>query len=203
LRGALITPTVQHRAAVTERTKFAELVRAIWGYEGTPETRAILKLMCLLYPRPGELRLAHWQEFDLDRGIWAIPAKRTKMRREHRKPLSDLAIQILKEQQNFSGNRSLVFPSIRTASRPISENTMNAALRRLGYATTEMTSHGFRAAVSSLLNESGKWNPDAIEAELGHVGADQIRKAYHRALYWDERIRMADWWSSEISRMSS
>lgn len=198
LRGALTTPTVTHRAAVTDWKAFAGLLRAIWDYEGAPETRAALKLMALLYPRPGELRFAEWSEFDLDRGVWTIPAARAKMRREHRKPLSPAAIEVLTELRNHTGNRRLAFPSIQTAERPMSENTLNAALRRLGYTGSEATAHGFRATASSLLNESGKWSADAIEAELGHVGADQVRRAYHRALYWDERAKMADWWADAV-----
>ncbi|MCO5161267.1 MAG: tyrosine-type recombinase/integrase [Mesorhizobium sp.] len=201
LKGALTTPTVTHRAAVTDWTAFAGLLRAIWGYEGTPETRAALRLMALLYPRPGELRQAEWSEFDLDRAIWTIPAQRSKMRREHRKPLSRLAVETLRDLRNHTGNRRLTFPSIQSPERPLSENTLNAALRRLGYAQSEMTSHGFRATASTLLNESGKWHADAIEAELGHVGADEVRRAYHRAAYWEERIRMAAWWAGEIESL--
>lgn len=109
---------MEHRASITEREAFAELVRAVWGYTGTPETAACLKLMCLLYPRPGELRLATWPEFDLDKAIWTIPAARTKMRREQKKPLSALAIEILRNQKNLSRNYAYVFPSIRTWKRP-------------------------------------------------------------------------------------
>lgn len=201
LRGALVAPTVSHRAAITDWSAFGGLLRAIWGYEGTPETRAALKLMAVLYPRPGELRHAEWSEFDLDRAIWTIPAARTKMRREHRKPLPALAIEVLRDLRSHTGNRRLAFPSIHSPERPLSENTLNAALRRLGYAQSEMTSHGFRATASTLLNECGKWLPDAIEAELGHVGADEVRRAYHRAMYWDERKKMAAWWAAEIQAM--
>jgi integrase len=198
LKGALVAPKVTHRAAVTDQSKFAGLVRAIWHYDGTVETRAALKLMALLYPRPGELRLAEWSEFDLDRGIWSIPGPRMKMRREHRKPLPELAMSILKELRNHTGNRRLAFPSIRSPLRPISENTLNAALRRLGYAKDKASAHGFRAAASSLLNESGLWQVDAIEAELAHVGADEVRRAYNRTPYWDERVKMAEWWAGQI-----
>jgi integrase len=203
LRGALTTPTVTHRAAVTDWKGFAGLLRAVWGYEGNPETRAALKLMALLYPRPGELRFAEWSEFDPDTGVWTIPAARTKMRREHRKPLARLAIEVLAELRNHTGNRRLAFPSIQAAERPMSENTLNAALRRLGYTGDEATAHGFRATASTLLNESGKWPSDAIEAELGHVGADEVRRAYHRALYWDERVKMAEWWAGSVESLVS
>lgn len=201
LRGALVAPTVSHRAAITGWPAFGGLLRAIWDYEGTPETRAALKLMAILYPRPGELRHAEWSEFDLDRAIWTIPMARSKMRREHRKPLPALALVVLHDLRNHSGNRRLAFPSIQSPERPLSENTLNGALRRLGYSRDEMTSHGFRATASTLLNESGRWSADAIEAELGHVGADEVRRAYHRAQYWDERSEMAAWWSAEIDAL--
>jgi integrase len=198
LRGALITPTVTHRAAITTAKAFAGLVRAVWAYEGALESQAALKLLVLLYPRPGELRLATWAEFDLEAATWTIPAARTKTRREHVKPLAPLAINILRDLKSHTGNYELAFPSQLSPGKPISENTLNGALRRMGFTKDEHTSHGFRASASSLLNESGKWSADAIEAELAHIGADQVRKAYHRARYWDERVRMADWWAEEI-----
>ncbi len=201
LKGALTSPKVKHRAAITNREAFAGLLRAIWHYEGTLETRAALKLMALLFPRPGELRNAEWVEFDLHNGTWTIPAERTKMRREHKKPLSALAVEVLRDLQRHTGNRRLVFPSTQYAERPLSENTMNAALRRMGFCNTEATSHGFRASASSLLNEAGLWNADAIEVELGHVDADNVRRAYHRALYWDERVKMTEWWALEIANV--
>ncbi len=198
LKGALVSPKVTHRAAITNWEAFRGLLRAIWRYQGTIETRAALKLMTLLYPRPSELRQAEWAEFDLDKAVWTIPAARTKMRRVHKKPLPALAIEILRDLQRHTGNRRLAFPSTQYAERPLSENTMNAALRRMGFSNTEATSHGFRASASTLLNESGNWNADAIEAELGHAGADEVRRAYHRALYWDERVKMAEWWATQI-----
>jgi integrase len=201
LRGALTAPIVTRRAAVTDRDSFGGLVRAVWGYQGAPETRSALQLMALLYPRPGELRLGRWTEFDLDAGVWVIPAERTKMRREHRKLVSKAAVGILRELHKLTGARQLVFPSLHYPTRPLSENTLNAALRRLGFTQSEATAHGFRASASSLLNESGLWHADAIEAELGHVGADEVRRAYHRATYWDERRRMTEWWAGEIEQM--
>ncbi|WP_299809714.1 integrase arm-type DNA-binding domain-containing protein [uncultured Roseibium sp.] len=202
LKGALTTPKVVHRAAITDWQRLAGLIRCIWDYEGSYETRAALKLMALLYPRPGELRLADWAEFDLAKATWTVPAARTKMRREHKKPLSGAAVEILQDLHQLTGNRPLAFPSVSSPKRPISENTMNAALRRMGFTKEEMTSHGFRATASTLLNECGKWNPDAIEAELGHVGADEVRRAYHRAAYWGERVQMGEWWSAQIISIS-
>lgn len=201
LKGALTTPKVVHRAAITDWQRLAGLIRCIWEYEGAYETRTALKLIALLYPRPGELRQAEWSEFDLNKATWTIPALRTKMRREHKKPLPEAAVEILQDLHQLTGNRPIVFPSITSPKRPISENTLNAALRRMGFTKEEMTSHGFRATASTLLNESGKWNPDAIEAELGHVGADEVRRAYHRAAYWEERVKMADWWARQIGHM--
>ncbi|MEM7664120.1 MAG: integrase arm-type DNA-binding domain-containing protein [Pseudomonadota bacterium] len=198
LRGALITPTVTHRPAIVERDKFAGLIRAIWTYDGAIETKAGLQLMALLYPRPGELRLSKWDEYDLKKRVWTIPAERTKMRREHKKPLSNAAVDILSRLHNVTGDEPFVFISQLSRGKPISENTLNGSLRRLGFSKAEMTSHGFRASASSLLNESGKWHPDAIEAELAHMGADQVRKAYHRATYWDQRVEMAEWWAGEV-----
>lgn len=204
LRGALIAPKVSHMAAATNREDFAAIIRAVWHYDaGSPATRAALKLMALLYTRPGELRLALWEEFDLERAIWTIPASRTKMRREHVKPLPALAVQILEELRRETGSNYRVFPSSIARDKPISENTMNQALRRMGFEADQHTSHGFRASASSLLNESGLWNEDAIEAELSHVDADQVRRAYHRAAYWEERVRMADWWANEIQKILS
>ncbi|WP_341872118.1 tyrosine-type recombinase/integrase [Brucella microti] len=173
------------------------LLKAIWAYEGQPDTVNALKLMAYLYPRPGELRQATWSEFDLDDATWEIPAERTKMRRPHKKPLSTQAVDVLKAQKELTGDGELVFPAFHTRKRPMSENTMNMALRRMGFSQHEATSHGFRATASTILNESGKWSADAIEAELAHVGADQVRKAYHRATYWDERVKMAQAWADE------
>lgn len=202
LRDALITPRVQHRAAMTKREDFANLVQTIWGYEGSAESiRNALKLMAFLYTRPGELRLSYWDEFDLKKGVWTIPAERMKMRREHMKPLSLPVIRLLKSMKTGPGRHGRVFPSLTGRDRPISENTMNQALRRMSFTRDEMTAHGFRASASSLINESGKWNPDAIEAELAHADQNQVRRIYHRALYWEERTQMAEWWANEVLDM--
>ena len=201
LKGALIAPKVTHRAAITDRNKFAGLVRAIWEYDGAKEVQAGLKLLALLYSRPGELRLAKWKEFNLERAVWTIPAARMKMRREHRKPLPRLAVEVLTELNGLTGQSEFAFLSTWSKEKPISENAFNGALRRLGFTKDEMTSHGFRSSASSLLNESGKWSPDAIEAELAHIGADEVRRAYNRAQYWEERLQMTEWWAEEIQRM--
>lgn len=195
LRGALTTPVVKPRAAVTDPRAFGALLRAIDGFDGQPTTHAALKLMALLFPRPGELRMAEWTEFDLDAAVWTIPAMRTKMRRVHRVPLPRQAVPILKALGEVTGNGRLVFPCVRTTARPISENTLNAALRRLGYSKDQATAHGFRATASTLLNESGKWNADAIERQLAHVENNDVRRAYARGEHWAERVQMMTWWS--------
>ena len=148
-----------------------------------------------------DLRHAEWAEFDLAKRVWVIPASRTKMRREHTCALPTQAIAILKALQPITGQGTLVFPGLRSAHRPISENTMNATLRRLGFAKSEMTSHGFRASASTLLNESGKFSSDAIEAALAHQDKDAVRRAYARGAYWDERLKLAQWWADYLDTL--
>ncbi len=201
LRGALTAPTVKHRAAITEPKELGALLRAIEAFEGQPTTVAALKLMAILFPRPGELRLAEWREFDLANALWTIPASRAKMRREHRVPLPRQALAILEGLKPYTGHGGLVLPGLRTATRPISENTMNAALRRMGYSQDDMTSHGFRAAASTLLNESGKFSPDAIERALAHQDADAVRRAYARGEHWQERVTMGQWWADHLDTL--
>jgi integrase len=157
-----------------------------------------LQLLALTFVRPGELRAAEWSEFDLEKGEWASPPARMKMRRPHRVPLARQAIAVLKELQPITGQGKLLFPSVRSASRCISENTINAALRRMGFTKDEMCGHGFRAVASTILNESGKWNADAIEAQLAHVENDAVRRACHRADYWNERVAMMSFWADYL-----
>jgi integrase len=155
-----------------------------------------------VFVRPGELRHAEWSEFDFGKAIWAIPAAKMKMRRPHRVPLSRQSLAILQSLLPVTGNGRWLFPSVRTLARPISENTLNAALRRLGYGTDEMTTHGFRAMAGTRLNEMGRWNPDAIERQLAHQEANAIRRAYtHGAEYWAERVEMMQAWSDYLDRL--
>lgn len=195
LQGALTTPKVTHRAAIIDPAGAGALLRAIDGFDGQPATQAALKLAPHVFVRPGELRTAEWQEFDLEQALWTIPAAKTKMRRVQKVPLSRQSLQILENIRELTGNGALVFPGVGNRRRPLSENTLNAALRRLGYDKTEMTTHGFRAMAASLLNEMGTWNPDAIERQLGHVEANDVRRAYARAEFWDERVQMMQHWS--------
>jgi integrase len=201
LKDALIRPTVTPRAAITVPKKLGALLRAIDSFDGQPTTRAALKLMALMFPRPGELRAAAWAEFDFDNAVWTIPEVRAKMRRPHSVPLSVQALAILDQLREISGDGSLLFPSVRTTKRPISDNTLNAALRRLGYSKDEATAHGFRATASSLLNESGKWHPDAIERQLAHVEGNDVRRAYARGEHWDERVKMMQWWADHLDEL--
>jgi integrase len=203
LRGALARPPRKHRAAITDPKAYGALLRAIDSFDGQPTTLAALKLMALLFPRPGELRAAEWAEFDLDAATWTIPAPRTKMRREHNVPLSRQALTVLEELKLVTGNRHLAFPSIRSSQKPISENTLNAALRRLGYGAEEMCAHGFRSSASTLLNENGNWHPDAIERQLAHIENNEVRRAYARGQHWDERVRMMQWWSDYLDGLKA
>lgn len=201
LKGALVSPTVKSYAAIIDPKKLGGLLRAIDGFEGQPSTHAALKLMPILFPRPGELRAAEWSEFDFDAAVWKVPAGRMKMRREYRVPLPTQAIAVLRELQEVTRGGRLVFPSVRSMDRSISDGTLNAALRRLGYTKDEVTAHGFRASASSLLNESGKWHPDAIERQLSHIESDDVRRAYLRAEHWKDRVEMMQWWANYLDEL--
>ncbi|WP_062344402.1 integrase arm-type DNA-binding domain-containing protein [Novosphingobium sp. CCH12-A3] len=201
LRGGLTAPTVTHYGAIIDPVRVGELLRAIDGYEGQPITKLAMQLAPHVFVRPGELRHAEWAEFDLKGALWTIPASKTKMRKDHLVPLSRQAISLLEDTRTLTGPDGFVFPSIRSRKRPMSDNTINAGLRRLGYATNEMTAHGFRAMASTLLNESGKWHPDAIERALAHGDSDKVRAAYHRGAHWKERVAMAQWWSDYLDQL--
>ncbi len=201
LKGALTSPTVTHYGAITDAKKVGELLRTIDGYEGQGLTKQAMQIAAHVFVRPGELRHAEWEEIDLEGALWIIPAGKMKMRKAHHVPLSRQAVELFREVLAASGPTGYVFPSIRTRSRPMSENTINAALRRLGYASDEMTGHGFRAMASTLLNESGKWHSDAIERALAHGDTDKVRAAYHRGTHWAERVLMAQWWSDYLDML--
>jgi integrase len=198
LRGALIAPKTVHRAAITTSREAGGLLCAIEGFEGFPETKAALNLLAHVFVRPGELRFAEWQDFDFDKALWTIPAHKTKMRRPHSIPLSSQALGILRTIRHDVSYSRYLFPSLRSIAKPMSENTINAALRRMGYAQDEMTGHGFRAMAATLLNEMGLWNPDAIERQLAHCDNNTVRRAYTRGEYWDERVRMMQHWSDHL-----
>ena len=198
LRGALVAPVARHYAAILDPKELGALLRAIDGFDGYPVTRFALRITPHVFVRPGELRLAQWEEIDLEKSEWRIPAGRMKVRRPHTVPLSHQVKAMFAELQEMFGNKGYVFRSLHARGRPMSENTVNQALRRLGYTGDEMTAHGFRSTASTLLNESGLWSPDAIERALAHQDANAIRGIYHRGAHWDERVKMAQWWSDYL-----
>jgi integrase len=201
LQGALITPKARHYAAILDPAKLGQLLRAIDAFSGSPVTMAALRIAPHVFVRPGELRHAEWSEFNLKQGIWNIPAGKMKARRPHAVPLSKQVKEILKELHAVTGRGKYVFPSAHGPSRPMSENTLNASFRRMGFEKDEITAHGLRSTASTLLNESGLWSPDAIERALAHGESNATRGAYHRGLHWDERVKMAQWWSDHLDKL--
>ena len=201
LRGALIVPKVKHHAAILDPGQMGELLRAIDAYTGHAITRLAMQVSPHAMARPGELRMAEWSEFDLDNAVWKIPAERMKMRRPHEVPLSRQVLAYLDELFALTGPDGFVFPAFHTSRRPMSENTVNQAFRRMGYATGEVTAHGLRTTASTFLNESGKWSPDAIERSLAHADANSVRGIYNRGRYWDERVAMHQWWSDHLDML--
>ena len=197
LRGALAPIVSTSRAAVTDPGQVGDLLRAIDGYSGQFVTRCALRLAPLLFVRPGELRHAEWSELDLEAAIWRIPAGKMKMREAHAVPLSPQAVAILRELHPLTGRGTYLFPSLRTPQAPMSENTINAALRRLGFDKDTMTGHGFRAMASTRLNEMG-WAPDVIERQLAHAERNKVRAAYNRAQYMAERKTMMTAWADYL-----
>lgn len=204
LRGALAPIVVTNHAAITEPKKIGELLRAIADYQGQPGTTAALKLAPLTFVRPGELRAAEWSEFDLDgdEPQWRIPGSRMKMGQQHLVPLSRQAVAILRELQSITGDGKYLFPSLRSSLRCISDNTVNAALRRLGYSKDEMVGHGFRSMASTCLNEQG-WHPDLIELQLAHAERNKVRAAYNRAERLAERRKMMQSWADYLDGLKA
>jgi integrase len=201
LRGALIAPKVQHHGAILEPDAVGELLRSIDAYSGNLITRLAMQIAPHVMARPGELRKATWSEFDLEGAVWKVPADRMKMRRPHAIPLSRQVLGYLSELHALTGPSGYTFPAFHTSRRPMSENTINQAFRRMGYATGEVTAHGLRTTASTLLNESGKWSSDAIERSLAHADTNAIRGIYNRGIYWEERIAMHQWWSDYLDQL--
>jgi integrase len=198
LRDALIRPTVTPRAAITDPATLGGILRAIDFFHGQITTCIGLQLLSLLLQRPGKLRHATWAESDGDTRIWMIPQDRMKMRRPHRVPLAETALALLEELRPLTGHGTFFIPSLHSVQRPMSENTLYAALRHIGYSSEEMTAHGFRASFLTLANESGLWNPDAIERALAHAEGNAVCRAYAGGEHWDERVRMANWWTGYL-----
>ena len=186
---------VQHRVALPER-ELPQFLAKLAAYEGDAHTVQALRLLMLTATRPGEVRGARWTEFDLEAALWIIPAERMKMRHEHQVPLARQALEVLRTMQTLSGECELVFPSPVYPSRPLSENTLNSAMARMGYKY-RATAHGFRALFSTVANENA-WNPDVIERQLAHQERNKVRAAYHRSTYTADRAKLMQWWGDYL-----
>jgi len=201
LKGAITSPAERHHAAITDPAVLGGLLRAIEGYTGDITTRAALQLSALLFVRPGELRHAEWSEFDLDAAEWNIPAGKMKMRQPHLVPLCEQAVAILRELQPLTGRGQYVFPGGRSPRRPMSNNAINAALRRMGYGTDTMTAHGFRATARTILDEVLGYRPDFIEHQLAHAVKDPNGRAYNRTAHLAERRKMMQGWADYLDAL--
>ena len=197
LAGVLPPVKVKHRASITDPKGIGGLLRSIEEYSGSPVTRCAMKFAALTFVRPGELRHAEWSEIDLEGKEWRISAEKMKMKRPHIIPLSIQAVEVLKEIELITGHGKFIFPSERSSARPMSNNTVNAALRRMGFTKEEMTGHGFRSMASTNLNELG-YHPDHIERQLAHVEANKVRAAYNYAEHLTERKKMMQAWADYL-----
>ncbi len=203
LTDALTSAPGKSRAAITTEKELAGLLRAVAEYDGSKHIRTALLLLVHLFCRPGELRQMEWVELDEGKRLWLLPAAKMKMRKPHFVPLSAQSLGLLAKVRPISGAGRFCFPSLRSPGKPISENTLNATLRRLGFTKEEVCSHGFRSTASTLLNESGLFNPDAIEAQLAHrPQGGAVRAAYLRGEFFDERVKMMDWWSDYLDKLA-
>ena len=202
LKGAIPPIRDNHFASITHPEQIGPLLRAIEGYKGEFITQSALRLGPLVFVRPGELRHAEWSEINLEIGEWRIPSEKMKMGQPHIVPLARQSIVLLTDLQPLTGTGKYLFPSVRSSDRPISENTINAALRRLGYTKDEMTGHGFRSMASTLLNEQG-WNRDHIERQLAHAERNKIRAAYNYADYLPERRKMMQAWADYLDTLKA
>lgn len=202
LRGALPPTKPKRMSTITDPRQIGELLRAIDGYEGHLITKCALRLAPLVFVRPGELRQAEWREIKFDQAEWKIPEKKMKTHISHIVPLSIQAVEILKEIEPLTGRGRYVFPSLRTGERPMSNNTVLAALRRLGYAKEEMSGHGFRAMASTVLHEQG-WPSDVIERQLAHAERNSIKAAYNHAQHLPERRKMMQTWADYLDALKS
>jgi len=197
LKGALTSVVTTHMATITDPKKVGALMRAIQGFEGSFIVQCALQITPFLFVRPGELRHAEWSEIDLEAAQWRIPAEKMKMRQVHIVPLAKQVVAILKELQPLTGRGKHVFPSIRNPSRPMSENTVNAALRRIGYDKSEICAHGFRGMASTILHEQN-YNSDFIERQLAHKEGNAVKEAYSQARHLPERIKMMQHWADYL-----
>lgn len=194
LRGAVQPPKVKHMSAITEEREFGVLLTSIEEARGWWSVRLYLQFLALTFVRPGEARLAQVAEFDLDHAIWHIPAGRMKMRRPHEVPLSRQAIALIRQARSAAPESPLLFPSLRSTTKPLSDNAANAALRGLGYSADQMVAHGFRSSASTILNRRG-FNRDVIEMQLAHAPEDRIRAIYNRDKMWSDRVNLMQRWA--------
>lgn len=208
LKDALTPVETRHHAAITDPKRAGQLLRAIHDYEGMPTTRAALKLAPLVFVRPGELRKAEWSEFDLDAAEWKIPAERMKRNKAgkangvpHLVPLSTQAVEILRELQPLTGHGRYVFPSLRTGERPMSDNAVLSALRRMGFPKDEMSGHGFRAMARTMLAERLHVPEAVIEAQLAHAVKDSLGRAYNRTEFLAQRAQMLQLWADHLDKL--
>ena len=201
LRGALAAIPESHFSAITKPKQAGELMRSIFDYSGNPLTVAALKLSALVFVRPGELRTAEWVEIDLEEAEWHIPGKKMKMKVDHLVPLSMQAVEILRRMQPLTGHGRYVFPSLRTGERPMSENTVNAALRGMGYSTEVHTAHGFRALARTIMDEVLGERVDLIEHQLAHVQKDPNGRAYNRTAHLPARRVMMQNWANYLDQL--
>lgn len=203
LKGALATHKTKHHPAITDPIVFGGLLRAIDDYNGMPETKAALQLLYLTGTRPDkELGSMEWTEIDFENAVWTIPEKKLgKTKKPLHVPLAPQAISILKFIKSLNNKGKYVFPCTRSAERHISENTANGALRLLGIPKEVHVAHGFRTSASTMLNNSGLWNKDAIERQLSHKDKDEVRGVYNRAEYWEERVKMMNYWADRCDAM--
>ena len=197
-----LTPPVKKKMAALKPEELPEFLRRLEDYQGHRLTYLGMRFVIYTFVRTSELRLAEWKEFELKSAnpVWTIPAERMKMRREHLVPLSKQAVQILQQVAEISGGESLVFPSQNNPNKPMSENTLLFAIYRMGYHS-RATTHGFRSVASTILNESEKWHPDAVERQLAHVESNKVRASYDRAEHLPERRRMMQWWAEHIDSL--
>ena len=201
LKGALATAAPSHFAAITEPKQAGELMRSIFDYSGHPYTVAALKLSPLLFVRPGELRKAEWVEIDLDAAEWRIPGSKMKMKIDHLVPLSTQAVAILRGMQAVTGHGRFVFPSLLTGERPMSENTVNTSLRRMGYAKEVHSAHGFRAMARTIMDEVMGQRVDLIEHQLAHAVKDANGRAYNRTAHLPARRVMMQTWADYLDKL--
>ena len=199
-KDALMPVKNRHMPTITDPKEVGALLRAIADYSGSHATRCALQLAPLVFVRPGELRHAEWSEIDLEAAEWRIPAEKMKMKEKHIVPLSNQAVSVLKELRPLTGRGKYLFPSVRTPTRPMSENTVNAALRRMGFEKSEIVGHGFRAMASTLLHELG-WQSDIIERQLAHAERNKVKAAYNHAQHLPERRKMMQAWADYLDAL--